>query len=92
MTLRLYIAITMLIPAIGMSACIPHKPTVNVFSAPGMSDAQFERFHLECDYEARKAVASQEPGLVRQLERRELYLACLKLKGAKYLRTEEEPS
>jgi hypothetical protein len=57
-----------------------------------MSDAQFERFHLECSYEARKAVASQEPGLVRQIERRELYLACLELKGAKYLRTEETPS
>lgn len=81
-----------LIPAIGISACVPHKPTVNVFSAPGMSDAQFERFHRECSYEARKAVASQEPGPVRQLERRELYLACLELKGAKYIRTEDASS
>jgi hypothetical protein len=71
---------------------MPRKETTDIFAAPGMSDAQFERIQLECNYEARKAVASQEPGLVRHLEWKEIYLTCLELKGAKYIRTEEKPS
>ncbi len=71
---------------------MPQKPMVDIFERPGISDAQFERMRLECNYEARKAVASQEPGLIRHLEWKEIYLTCLELKGAKYIRTEEKPS
>jgi hypothetical protein len=72
------------------TACVPRKPPTDVFDAPGLSDAQWKRVQLECDYEAKKAVAPQKPGLARHLDWRDIYLKCLELKGAERLGTTDD--
>jgi hypothetical protein len=82
MTLRPLIAITMLIPAIGLSACMTPPPTRSIYKTPGMSDTEWSRIRDECWYEAEKATASADPMTATSYTARRLFKMCAELKGA----------
>lgn len=52
---------------------------------PGIGPEQWERIDRECAYEAEKAVAAADPKTPVSLTARRLFLACVELRGAKYV-------
>ena len=84
MTLRSIIAITLFIPAVGLSACVSVPPTRSIYTTPGMSDAEWSRIRDECSYEAEKATASADPMTATSYTQRRLFTMCAELKGATF--------
>lgn len=70
-----------------VAGCIRQKSMQIVYDTK-LTDTQVDRAHRECDYEAQKATAASSPGAAFY-GLRSLYLACMDLKGAKFLREEE---
>lgn len=84
MTLRFITAITLLIPAVGLSACVSAPPTRSIYKTPGMSDAEWSRIRDQCWYEAEKATASADPMTATSYTQRRLFKMCAELKGATF--------
>jgi hypothetical protein len=72
------------------SACTLGPPPDDVFDFGSIGTAQREKMQSECDYEAKKAVASQKQRPVRHLDWRNIFLKCLELRGAKHLGTTDD--
>lgn len=66
------------------AACNGRTQENYVFDIGSLSNKAWEEIDRQCEYEARRATASAQPGMVRVMEREELYILCLETKGVRY--------
>lgn len=71
-----------------MAGCVHKEPSL-VFDTAHLTQAEWERIQHECDYEAQKAIASA-PSSLAFVRWQRLYIACIELRGIKYLGTTDQ--